>query len=299
MNLYQIKEQQVLDTPVLLFDCIFSDGTAYHWSSYHVTVQGTEYASRVVKTNVFEMQASSDGGVDTIPKISLELANVDGLMSELQHTRGFKGASLTVRFVFYDLAQNLATTDVLPIFQGRLDSPESITESTFRVSAINRLSLQRIALPPVQIQSRCPWQFPATPEQRQEAVNGGVAGCFSPFYNCGYSPDVPMGCGNLNNGVPFTSCDYSRAQCEQRGMFNTDSAGRKTACFGGIEFVPPVISVRASGAKNTQLSVVQDNESQYNDFVPLIYGTGWYYPGIVFARNDGNLTHFEILLGSG
>ncbi len=85
----------------------------------------------------------------------------------------------------------------------------------------------------------------------------------------------------------------------QRGMFNKDSSGRTTACFGGIEFVPPVITVRAAGQKGSQLSAVEDNEARYNDFVPLIYGTGWYYPGIVFARNDGNLTHFEVLLGSG
>src|SRR5262249_25018712 len=119
------------------------------------------------------------------------------------------------------------------------------------------------------------------------------------FYNCGYSPDVSGGCGNLNQGAPFQSCDYSRTQCEQRGMFAKDSSGRTTARFGGIEYVPPIISVRAAGDKNTQLSTVQDNEARYNDFVPLIYGTGWYHPSIVFARNDGNLTHFEILLGAG
>src|SRR5262249_11327759 len=38
---------------------------------------------------------------------------------------------------------------------------------------------------------------------------------------------------------------------------------------------------------------------RYNDFVPMIYGTGWYTPPIVFARNDGNLTHMEVLLGVG
>ena len=37
----------------------------------------------------------------------------------------------------------------------------------------------------------------------------------------------------------------------------------------------------------------------YNDFVPLIYGTVWYSPSIVFARNDGNLTRIEVLLGMG
>ena len=37
----------------------------------------------------------------------------------------------------------------------------------------------------------------------------------------------------------------------------------------------------------------------YNDYVPLIYGTGWFEPPVVLARNDGNLTHFEVLLGAG
>ncbi len=299
MTLFQVKEQSVLDTPLFLFTCTFSDGTVYNWSTAHVTVQGTEYQSRVMKTNAFQMQVSSDGGVDTIPKISFELANADGLMSEIQRSTGFKGATLSVSFVFYSLSQDAATTDTLPVFQGILDSPELITESAFRVSAINRLSLQRISLPPVQIQKRCPWQFPTTAEQRQEALNGGSAGRFSQFYNCGYSPDVAGGCGNPSQGAPFTSCDYSRATCQQLGMFSSDSSGRTTARFGGIEFVPPVITVRSAGSKSTQQSVVQDNEARYNDFVPLIYGTGWYYPGIVFGRNDGNLTYFEVLLGSG
>ncbi len=30
-----------------------------------------------------------------------------------------------------------------------------------------------------------------------------------------------------------------------------------------------------------------------------MYGTAWYQPPIVFARNDGNLTHMEVLLGMG
>jgi hypothetical protein len=299
MTLFQVKEQGVLDTPLFLFSCTFSDGTVYNWSTHHVTVHGTEYQSRVMRTNAFQMQVASDGGVDTIPKISFELANADGLMSEIQRGCGFKGAALGVSFVFYSLSQNAATTDTLPVFQGILDSPELITESSFRVSAINRLSLQRIALPPVRVQKRCPWQFPANAEQRQEALNGGPTGRFSQFYACGYSPDLAGGCGNLNNGAPFTSCDYSRTSCERLGMFSTDSSGRTTTRFGGIEFVPPVIAVRASGAKSSLPSVVQDNEARYNDFVPLIYGSGWYYPGIVFARNDGNLTHFEVLLGSG
>jgi hypothetical protein len=299
MTVFDVKEHDVLDTPLFLFDCTFLDGSTYHWASHHSTVDGVEYLARVVRTNAFEMQASSEGGVDTIPKISFELANADGVMSELQRNTGFKGATLVVPFVFYDLAAKSSTTQAIPIFRGILDAPETITEQSLRVSAVNRLSLQRITLPPMRVQKRCPWQFPTTLEERQEAVQGGVKGAMSRFYRCGYSPDVNSGCGNLNQAVPFTSCDYSRAQCEQRGMFATDMSGRTTARFGGIEYVPPVIAVRAAGDKNTQLSVVQDNEARYNDYVPMVYGTAWFRPSIVFARNDGNLTHFEILLGTG
>jgi len=31
----------------------------------------------------------------------------------------------------------------------------------------------------------------------------------------------------------------------------------------------------------------------------MVYGTAWYAPPVVFARNDGNLTRMEVLLGLG
>ena len=59
------------------------------------------------------------------------------------------------------------------------------------------------------------------------------------------------------------------------------------------------IDVKSYGEKATHQSGVLENEARYNDFVPLVYGTAWYRPPIVFARNDGNLTHMEVLLGMG
>jgi len=93
-------------------------------------------------------------------------------------------------------------------------------------------------------------------------------------------------------GAPYTSCGYTRTDCEARGMFTGPNR------FGGIEFVPSSIQVRGYGA-GWQYATVDDNVAIYNDFVPLLYGTAWYYPPIVFARNDGNLTHMEVLLGMG
>ncbi len=204
-----------------------------------------------------------------------------------------------VTFLFFDLTNQVVASNSQVVFRGIANPPDQSTESTLRLSFTNTLNLQRVFLPAVRIQKTCPWNFPGTAAQRQEAVSGGTEGAFSPFYQCGYSPDQTGGVGNLNAGAPYTTCDYSRAQCQQRGMFDTDNQNNVTRRFGGIEFVPASIIVRSYGSKTSQLSTPLPNQALYNDFVPLIYGTGWYQPPIVFARNDGNLTHFEVLLGSG
>src|SRR5262249_16061437 len=132
--------------------------------------------------------------------------------------------------------------------------------------------------------------FPATEGQRTEAIDGGASGKYSRYYRCGYSAGVTGGTGNLNAGSPFTDCSFTRADCKARGMFVN---------FGGIQFVPPAIAGRPDGDKALHTSAVQSNPARYNDFVPLIYGTAWYAPPVVFARNDGNLTRMEVLLGMG
>ncbi len=299
LTLDQAKELPIADTPLLLFDCLFSNGILEHWSSHAVTVGGNLYAARVLRQNVFEMQYGSDLGVDSIPKITLDLANADSHFSELQASPGVKGAQITVSMVFYSFPTGAPSSNTQVLFKGILNPPDLVTEDTFRVSASNRLSLQRVVLPDTRIQRRCPWTFPTSSDQRQEAVSGGSAGKYSKFYRCGYSPDMPGGVGTQGPLGPFTSCAYTRVDCTARGMFNIDAANNITARFGGIEFVPATIVVRSAGEKGSHLSPLEDNEARYNDFVPLIYGTAWYSPGIVFARNDGNLTHFEVLLGAG
>jgi Putative phage tail protein len=298
-SIYQTKELQVIDSPILLFDCLLSDGTVEHWSTQSVSMASVQYRGRVGKHSLFEFQTALGQGVDSMPKVVIDLANADSHFSELERSSGFKGAKLIVSFVFMDLKLGNPTTDSIVVFQGIVNSPDLITETTFRLSAVNRLSSQRVFLPKIQIQRRCVWEFPATLDQRTEASTGGTDGRFSRFYSCGYSPDVPGGSGNLNNGVPFTSCGFTRTDCEARGMFNHDSSNRTTARFSGVEFVPSTITVRTAGESGTHLSPVSINEARYNDFVPLIYGTAWFQPEIVFARNDGNLTRMEVLLGTG
>jgi len=285
----ELKEQAVTETPLVLFDCTLAGGILEHWSTQGVTVNGTAYAARVLRHSGFNIQTASDQGVDGSPTIAVLLANADSHFSEVQKAVGWRGATLTVSFVFYDLVNNVSLTDAAVVFQGICNPPDQIQESTFRLSATNRMSLQRLWLPEVRIQTRCPWTFPSTPEQQLEAVDGGDEGQYCLFYRCGYSAGQPGGTGNLNNGAPFTSCGYVMTDCQARGM---------QLRFGGLDYVPPAIEVRPYG-KNTETSALSVNQARYNDYVPMVYGMAWYYPLVTFARNDGNLTRMEVLLGIG
>ncbi len=298
-TIYEHKEQALTETPLLLFDCLLPDGQQQRWSTHQAAVDGANYDARVLRHNVFEMQAASDQGVDAIPKISITLANADSRFSELERSTGWKGSRLTVKFLFFDLRNGAPATEAVVLFKGTLNPPDEITEAAIRLTAVNRMSMQRVLLPQVRIQKRCPWEFPATAAQREEAVSGGNNAQYSRFFRCGYSPDVAGGAGNLNGAVPFTSCRFTRADCQARGMFARDQANQLTARFGGVEFVPASILVRSYGDKGSHVSALSENEAKYNDFVPLLYGTGWHTPQIVFARNDGNLTRLEILIGMG
>ena len=74
-----------------------------------------------------------------------------------------------------DLVAGAATTDPLVVFRGLMNPPDMITETSFRLSAMNRISMQRTVLPNVRVERMCPWRFPTTAAQRLEAVDGGAA----------------------------------------------------------------------------------------------------------------------------
>ena len=294
-----LKELEVPGTPLFLFDCTLKSGDVERWSTHAVTVSGNSYLARVLKHNLFEIRSSPEATTDAISKLSITLANADAFLSSIERNIGWKGAQLTVTFLFFDLKNSVVISDSVVAFRGIANSPDASTESSLRLSFTNRLNLQRVYLPEMSIQKRCPWTFPATSAQRLEAVDGGARGEFSAFYRCGYSADQTGGVGNFSGGAPYTTCDFTRTQCQQRGMFDRDTANNVTRRFGGIEFVPASILVRSYGERGSHVANPLPNQALYNDYVPLIYGTGWYEPPVVLARNDGNLTHFEVLLGAG
>ncbi len=295
-----VKQQGQSDSPILLFDCVLPSGDVQNWCTHAVTFNGTRYSARILKHNLFDLQLSSDDAMDGISNVSITLGNADSTLSQIEQAIGFKGTVLTVQFAFFDLTTGAPTTESIVLFRGVGGDPDEITESTLRLTFTNKLSLQRIPIPDARIQRNCPWTFPSNAAQTQEAISGSANGRFSRFYRCGYSAGLPGGVGNLTSGgTPFTSCDGSRAQCVQRGMFSQDASGNATARFGGVEFVPSSILVRTHGDKTSHLSAVLDNTAKYNDPAPLIYGTGWLRSPLILSRNDGNLTHMEVMLGLG
>ncbi len=295
----QVKQRPEADTPLLFFECVLPSGDTERWSTHSIGFNGQIYSARVLKHNLFDLQLSADDAMDGISQLSLTLANADSAISELNSALGLKGSQLSVYFAFADLPSGSITTESTVLFRGIAGDPDLITEDALTLSFSNKLSLQRIPLPEVRIQRTCPWNFPSSVLQRTEAKDGGAAGRFSRFFRCGYSADIPGGVGNLSAAGPYTSCDKSRTQCLQRGMFDHDAQGNLTRRFGAFEFVPSAVTVRTAGDKTSHLSPLLDNSAKFNDPVPLIYGTGWLKAPVVFSRNDGNLTHMEVLLCAG
>lgn len=295
----QVKQLAEADTPLLFFQCVLPSGITEYWCTHAIPFAGKNYSARILKHNLFELQLSADDAMDGISQLSITLANADSYMSEINREVGFKGTQLTVFIAFANLPSQTITTESTVLFRGVAGDPDEIVEDSLRVTFTNKLSLQRIPIPDARIQRSCPWTFPTTIAQRTEAVAGGASGRYSRFYRCGYSADVQGGVGNLNNSAAFTSCDGSRTQCQQRGMFAKDSQGNFTQRFGAFEFVPSAILVRTAGDKTSHVSPLIENSAKYNDPVPIVYGTGWLKSPVDFARNDGNLTHLEVILGMG
>ncbi len=299
MPIADLKGQEETLTPLLLFECTLSDGAVERWCTHRVTAEGNEYAPRILRHSGFEMRLGAEEGLDHGSRLTLTLSNVDGRISQIDGSIGWRGARLRVRFGFFDPATGSPASELAAVFAGIANPAEELTEKEARLSFVNRLSLLRLQIPQPRIQSRCPWRFPATQAERQEAVNGGASGIRSQFYRCGYSPDVEGGRGNLNGTEPFTTCGYTREDCQLRGMFDKDSQGRETARFGGFDFLPTGLLVRPHGARESQWSEPLDGRARLNDAVPMVYGTAWIEAPVIFARNDGNLTHCEALVGMG
>ena len=177
-----VKEVECAETPIFLFDCTLKSGDVHHWSTHRVTINDTLYEARVLQQNVFEMKSSSNDATDGTSTISVTLANADSFLSPIERTIGWKGARVTVTFLFYSLANSTPASDSRVVFRGIANAPDESTELGLKLTFTNRLNLQRIYLPEIHVEKRCPWTFPSDASQRNEALTGSAFGKFSGVY---------------------------------------------------------------------------------------------------------------------
>ena len=302
-SLITAKEQALSYQPLLLAEFVLADGTQVNLCTHGLdTTNGgfqynsTDYLPRILNQNIAAFQILSDQGIAQPPSVSLKLNDGDKYLTGIQNTHGFKGATLTIRFIFWNVGNNDFSSDSRTPFVGICSAPQSIDATTLTIPAVSLMNMTAAQLPTIRIQKTCPWNFPTTVAQRQDGADNED----SWFYECGYSPDATGGnaCGNYQTGTtPYTACSYTKADCVLRGMYIKDSANRQTGRFGGEQWAPPdsynsrgYISGKFEEGYNTT------NEAKYNDFVPIVYGHAWVEPIIDGVTGDGNSTRFCAIL---
>jgi len=274
---------------------------------------GNDYLPRILNQDIAATQAMSEQGIDLAPSVNLILSDGDRFIwTNHEKAIGFKGAKLKLEFIFWDADTATFSSDIKVIFVGICGPAQLDNEDEISVSAVNLLNLSRFNFPTLRIQKRCPWVFPTTAKQREAAVLTED----SPFFYCGYGPDVDStgtaigsppvtphadARGNFNAGVPFTVCNFTKADCEARGMYEKDNAtpNRNTARYGGIQWSPPE-SQHTKGLDGKWLDVGQNpNIAKYNDYFPLVYGKSNVEPPVMNIVGDANLTKLEAVLSFG
>lgn len=307
----QLKELAVTGRPLLLARFTMFDGTTTLYVSTHPlnTAEGGwqygghNYFARLLNQNIPGLQMRSTTGIDQIPNVTLEIADADRtLYRSIEQVQGFKGALLTIVLIFAAGNSNAFSSDEWIKFQGVCSKPQFGADGKITVAATATKNLSKTFTPSLRFGSRCPWVFPATLAQRTD----GALNPSSHFYECGYCPDVSGtdldhgGSVTRGNGT-FTGCNYTKQDCQARGMYTIDGASRETGSFGGFQWAPQAGASLSRGYLTGKSTVVSStrNDSIYNQAIPEVYGTCWVNGVTVNVVNDANSTRSEVVFSSG
>ncbi len=300
-----IKEQPQTSQPLMLAEIAMPDGvTVIRLSTHDLTAPafrygGNSYLPRILTQDMAAFQIVSQQGISIPPTVSLKLADADKLLWGYEQSIGFRGATLRIRFVFFQAGTLTPAFSTDWILYGPFlcSAASNVDDTSLTLPAGSKLNMEQIFAPFIHIQQTCPWSFPATAAQRAS----GASNQQSDYYQCGYSPDVATGsggCGNFQSGsTPYTSCGYSKGDCVNRGMYTSDSSNRKSGRFGGMQFQPPTaLKSRSYVTGNWQEVYNNLNESKYGDFVPMLYGPQWVDCPVIVSTGDANMAKFEALV---
>jgi hypothetical protein len=338
-SIYTVKNQQDTYQPLLVAAVTFKDSktdpTELLLATHNLKVSdggnvptgitgfpynGQEFETRIRNHEIAATQALSDNGIDITPTVTLEIEDTNKtIWTGYESLIGFKGATLKLYFIFWEVGTSNFSNDYKTIFVGRCD-PASFKNGSLFVKAISRMNMNQSYLPVVRIQKRCPWVFPdttgmtlvdATAIHQEAADNPSVD-----QWHCGYSY-LASGGNARGNAAPgggrFTKCTFTFDACldrlGNRGLTWTsggyapiekDTANRVTARYGGSRWDQPTqFKSRGFGQAKAVDGFNAINEGKYNDYIPMGWGTYWIDPVVMSIVGDANFTRMEILIGLG
>lgn len=301
------KETDNPGAPLLLCTLVAVDGDTVFLSTKsslghdYITYGGNNYLCRIQNQVIDAITAQSSQGYDIPGSVNLTIADGDlSIWTNHVNPHGWRGGTLTVTFVMYDVPTAAYSTDAYQwqfiASKAKIDAKGIIT-----VEATARNSMTRLKVPSVPRQNRCPWVFPQIATERNEGLTDGS----SIYTQCSYSPDQtgivgydgtgPV--GNYSSGTtPFTSCDYTRASCVARGMFSVDSTARTTGRFGGDTWMAPKQysgTQYVSGQHAYGFNAPNNAPGQY---YPLVYGRQWVKAVVLSPAADPNSLRSEAIV---
>lgn len=272
MTLDQAKELVAGQLPLLLVKFTFLDGSTLYLSTHAVTHGGQAYQARLSDLDLEKVQMMSESGIDIPPTLTLHIADADGsILTNYENatSKGFRGAKVEVRFVFYDVLAGTFSTDSLVRYTGICDPATPTDDAVLEVRTTNRLNASKKMLPAPLIQKNCPKIQPTTAAQCAAGLNED-----SDFYPCGLTS-------------PTDPCYNTRAGCLAIGNIRRHA---------GITYQP--LTDGGRGREYTSGSYFQlynsSNDAKYGEPWPVVLGRGWVECPVLNMRQDGNYTRCDV-----
>lgn len=302
--------------PLLLAELQLVDGSMYYYSTHPLenatggyAYGGNNYSPRLTSQDLAAIQARSQQGIDGIPTASITVEDSDETNWSAAETSGvgFRGAILTLRLVYWLADTSTFSSDSQIRFVGIVDSVLPVRNGqgdAIKLTANSSGNLARSYLPVFPIQQRCANRFPTDAASRL----AGATNMSHPSWGCGYNPDqsgtdpeIGGDCkrGNFVGGsTPFTSCNYTVADCTARGMYSKDSSNRFTGRYTGETFAPTQRETQSkSYLQDKTITVLSArNDAAYDKYAPMVYGTQWVNAIGLQSLGDGNSTRGEHIL---